>query len=122
MATFSYTHNGSETAGDAFTYKSNDGALDSNAATVTITITPVNDAPVAVDDAYEAVQGEQLNVAAPGVLANDSDPEDDSLTAAISVPYRPGLSLNADGSFSYTPAGAAGSVETFDYVANDGEF
>ena len=45
---FSYTHDGSETPlTDTFTYRANDGALDSNVATVTITITPVNDAPVA---------------------------------------------------------------------------
>ena len=45
--TFSYVHNGSETTTDSFTYKANDGILDSNIATVTITVNPVNDAPVA---------------------------------------------------------------------------
>jgi large repetitive protein len=43
--TFSYTHNGSETTSDSFTYKASDGGLDSNVATVNITVTPVNDAP-----------------------------------------------------------------------------
>jgi hypothetical protein len=43
--TFSYTHNGSETTSDSFTYKASDGGLDSNVATVNITVTLVNDAP-----------------------------------------------------------------------------
>ncbi|MGH8443365.1 MAG: Ig-like domain-containing protein, partial [Nevskiaceae bacterium] len=46
--TFSYAHNGSETTSDSFTYRANDG-LDSNIATVTIAITPVNDAPTISD-------------------------------------------------------------------------
>ena len=43
---FTYTHNGGETTTDSFTYRANDGALNSNVATVTITITPINDLPV----------------------------------------------------------------------------
>src|SRR5207237_8079099 len=43
---FTYVHDGSETTSDSFTYKANDGTLDSNVATVAITINPVNDAPV----------------------------------------------------------------------------
>jgi VCBS repeat-containing protein len=43
---FTYTHDGSETTSDSFIYHANDGSSDSNTATVTISITPVNDAPV----------------------------------------------------------------------------
>jgi hypothetical protein len=43
--TFDYTHNGTETTSDSFTYMANDGGLSSNVATVSITINPVNDAP-----------------------------------------------------------------------------
>src|SRR5213078_599103 len=43
---FTYVHDGSETTSDSFTYKASDGTLFSNVATVSITITPVNDAPV----------------------------------------------------------------------------
>lgn len=120
--TFSYTHDGGETATDSFTYKARDtvSLLESNVATVSITITPVNDPPVAVNDAYDAVAGTILTVAAPGVLGNDSDPDDDTLTATQAGTPPPGaLTLIADGSFSYTPAGPAGAVETFDYTADD---
>ena len=47
----------------------------------TITVTPTNDGPIAVADAYDAVEGQTLSVVAPGVLANDVDVDGDGLTA-----------------------------------------
>jgi len=106
---------------DAFTYVANDGGSDSNTATVTITVTAANDGPIAVADAYEAVEGQMLSVAAPGVLANDVDVDGDGLTATQTGIAPPGtLVLASDGSFDYTPVGTVGAIETFDYVANDG--
>ena len=107
---------------DQFTYKVNDGTLDSNdVATVTITVNPLNDPPVANPDAYNAVEGEILSVAASGVLGNDIDVDGDPLTATQSGLLPPGtLTLNPNGSFTYAPAGSIGAVETFQYVANDG--
>ena len=64
---------------DSFTYKANDGTADSNVATVTITVNPVNDAPVATDDASRPTRTRTLTVAAPGVLANDTDTDGDAL-------------------------------------------
>ena len=49
-------------------------------ATVTITVTPVNDAPVAVDDTLRPTEDTALTVAAPGVLGNDTDVDGDPLT------------------------------------------
>ncbi len=73
--------------------------------------------PVAVDDAYQAVKGDTLTIAAPGVLANDSDPNNDPLTAVLETgPSKGSLALNADGSFEYTPdspAGTLSAVEKF---------
>src|SRR5207248_6054999 len=57
---------------DSFTYQANDGALNSGIATVSITITAVNDAPVAVNDNYTTPENTHLVVAATGVLTNDS--------------------------------------------------
>ena len=90
-------------------------------ATVTITVTPVNDAPAAVADSFTALKDRTLNVAAPGVLANDSDIDGDPLTAdRTSSPSHGVVNLSGDGSFSYTPdAGYVGS-DAFSYRATDG--
>jgi VCBS repeat-containing protein len=65
---FSSLHPGSETASDSFNYKANDGLLESCVATVNITVTSVNDAPVANPDSYTVAEGGTLTPVAPGVL------------------------------------------------------
>src|SRR5439155_1150246 len=91
---------------DSFTYKASDGQAQSDVATVTITVTPVNDAPVAAnDDSYTTAEDTQLTVSAPGVLANDSDVDGDALSAVlVSNPTHGTLTLNGDGSLVYMPA------------------
>jgi hypothetical protein len=116
-----YTPNPGYTGPDSFTYVANDGLADSNIATVTITVTPVNDPPTAIDDAYAVDQDSALNVAAPGVLGNDSDPDSDPVTAALVSGVSSGtLALYADGSFDYTPNGGFYGTDSFTYTANDG--
>src|SRR5262249_15369538 len=106
---------------DTFTYKTNDGLLDSNIATVTITINPVNDAPVALNDDYTMNANTTLTVGPAGVLSNDVDVEGDPLTAIlVSGPVHGSLTLNADGSFTYTPNSGFTGTEFFTYKANDG--
>ncbi|MFZ3018006.1 MAG: S8 family serine peptidase [Gallionella sp.] len=86
-----------------------------------IAVANVNDAPLARNDAYTVIKGGTLNVAASGVLANDSDPDvGDTLTATnYSVPSTGTLTGNADGSFSYTPPAAYNGMVNFSYVARD---
>jgi VCBS repeat-containing protein len=79
---FTYTPQENFNGTDTFIYTANDGTDDSNVATVTITVNPVNDAPVAADDDYE-MYGNTLVVPAPGVLSNDTDPESSPLTAIL---------------------------------------
>lgn len=106
---------------DSFTYRANDGALSSNVVTVTITINPVNDAPVAAEDTYTATENTPLTVAAPGVLANDRDVEGGALTAVlVSGPTNGTLILNADGSFTYTPDAGYSGCDSFTCKCNDG--
>uniref|UniRef100_UPI0004936129 Ig-like domain-containing protein n=1 Tax=Flavobacterium sp. KJJ TaxID=1270193 RepID=UPI0004936129 len=119
---FSYTHNGSETLTDSFTYKVNDGTADGNTVTVNLTVAPVNDAPAATADSYTTAEGGTLNVPAlTGVLANDTDAEGNALTAIlVSGPSNGTLTLNSDGSFSYTHNGSETLTDSFTYKVNDG--
>src|SRR2546428_7058668 len=91
---------------DSFTYKASDGQAQSGVATVTITVTPVNDAPVAAnDDTYTTPEDTQLTVSAPGVLANDTDADGDTLTAVlVSGPAHGTLTLRSDGQLADLPA------------------
>jgi hypothetical protein len=107
----------------SFSYKANDGTLDSNVATVSITVAPPpNTAPIAVSDAYTTSKNTKLTVTkANGVLANDSDIDGDALKAIlVSQPKNGKLSLNADGSFSFTPNRNFTGTTSFTYKDSDG--
>ncbi|MBV9957437.1 MAG: tandem-95 repeat protein, partial [Acidobacteria bacterium] len=118
---FSYTPASNYNGGDSFTYRASDGSLSSNVATVNISINPVNDPPSAVNDSYSTNQGTTLNVAAPGVLGNDADTDGVALSAVLVNGTANGaLTLNADGSFSYTPAANFAGTDSFTYQASDG--
>jgi VCBS repeat-containing protein len=118
---FSYTPTANFVGADTFTYKARNGDnQESNVATVTINVTPVNDPPVAVNDAYSTNEDTALTVNAPGVLANDSDIDNDTLTVFLVAGVSHGtLTLNANGSFTYTPAANFTGQDTFTYRATD---
>jgi len=119
---FTYIPAANFAGNDAFTYKVTDGAQTSPAATVRISVAAVNDPPVAAADGYAASVGTPLVVAAPGVLANDSDVDGDVLTSILVTPpgHSSAFTLAANGSFSYTPAAGYAGGDTFSYKANDG--
>jgi len=107
---------------DSFTFKVNDGQSESDVATVTITVTPVNDPPVAGDDSYRADEDGVLQVPAPGVLANDSDVESVTLNVVLeTAPANGAVILNSDGSFTYTPNPDFYGQDRFTYTLSDGE-
>jgi large repetitive protein len=119
---FTYIPNADFNGTDSFTYRANDGVTNSGTATVTINIAPVNDAPVANNDSYSVQSDSALNISAPGVLANDTDVENDPLTAVLATqPGHGAVTLNSDGSFTYTPAADYFGNDTFTYRANDGQ-
>jgi VCBS repeat-containing protein len=113
----SYTHDGSETTTDSFTYRAFDGMDSSNTATVTITVTPTDDAPVAADDGPYSVS--ELGLISAGVLANDSDAEGDALTAVlVSAPsHAASFELSSSGSFTYRPKAPFAGTDSFTYRA-----
>ena len=85
--TFSYAHDGSETTSDRFTYRADEqgeGGAEGSEATVTITITAVNDAPVIVGDLALAVaEGGSVALAAADLSASDADDDDETLSWTV---------------------------------------
>jgi len=115
---FSYTPEANFDGADSFTYKVDDGDLDSNVATVALQVAPKNDDPVAVNDAATTDEDMQVVVS---VLANDTDVDGDSLFPVLVLgPAHGTLGLNGDGSITYTPYANFNGTDSFTYVANDG--
>ena len=82
-----------------------------------------NDAPEAVADSFATNEDIALVVPAPGVLANDTDPENDALSAAVVAgPSNGSLTFPGDGSFVYTPNTNFNGGDSFTYTAADGEW
>jgi VCBS repeat-containing protein len=118
---FTYTPSSNYFGTDSFSYRGSDGLSLSEIATVTLTIEPVNDAPVVGEDTFVTIQGSTLEIDAPGVLANDTDVDGDELSAElITQPQHGNLTLNPDGSFTYTPTPAFSGEDSFTYRASDG--
>jgi Bacterial Ig domain/FG-GAP repeat len=119
---FVYTPTANFAGLDIFTYHANDGQSSSNMALVTLIITAVNDIPVAANDVYTTPVNVPLAVAAPGVLLNDTDVDNDPLTAVMdAAPLHGTLDLDANGAFLYTPVPHFIGVDTFTYHASDGQ-
>ncbi|MDQ3704117.1 MAG: cadherin-like domain-containing protein, partial [Chloroflexota bacterium] len=118
---FTYTPNANYNGSDSFDYTVSDGKGGTDTGTVNLTVTAVNDAPVAQGDTYNTNEDTTLNVTAPGVLSNDNDVEGSTLTAVlVSGPAHGSVTLNANGSFSYNPANNYNGPDSFTYKANDG--
>lgn len=80
-----------------------------------------NNVPVALNDAFDTDEDIELNVAAPGVLANDTDADSQPLTAIlVDAPASGSLVLDPAGSFTYTPDGDYNGIDSFTYQASDG--
>src|SRR5207237_1438533 len=100
---------------DSFTYKANDGALNSNIATVAIAVAAVNDPPVAN---AQSVTTNQDTAKAISLTATDVD--GDPLTyAVVAAPTHGTLSGTAP-NLTYTPAAGYFGPDSFTFKANDG--
>lgn len=128
--TFSYTHDGSETTSDSFVYEACDpGSMCTN-ATVNIVITPVNDVPTAVDDAFTTDEDTAFDI---NVLSNDTDPDLPAQTLSVqsidtTTNSTKGLvTNNGDGTLNYDPNGQFEALaqgeqdsDSFIYTLSDG--
>ena len=118
---FTYTPPANYNGPDEFWYQVTDGTFVSDPVVVTLTVNPVNDAPVAGNDSYSVNEDNVLTVAASGVLANDSDIDSPTLSAVpLSGPSHGTISLNASGSFTYTPNANYNGSDSFSYKVSDG--
>lgn len=104
---------------DSFTYHLTDGVDESNVATVTLTVTPVNDPPLAVPDSAVTAQGTAVTV---DVLANDTDVDAGDLlsVAAVSQPAHGVVVINPDQTLTYTPTQNFVGDDVFSYEVSDG--
>jgi VCBS repeat-containing protein len=123
---FTYSISGSPPSSDTFEYTLSDGTNTSLPTTATLTLT--NPPPTAVNDSSYSFYGHTSNgliadayAPSTGVLANDTDPTNDSLTATkVSDVSHGMLTLNSNGTFSYTPTVGYVGTDSFTYTASDG--
>ncbi len=115
---YRYTPNADYNGDDSFSYKVNDGRVDSNIAIVTLTVTTVNDAPVSSAGSLTTSQ----DVAGSGVLVA-TDIEGDALVFSIATQATDGVVVIDDamtGAFTYTPNTGYAGNDSFSFRANDG--
>jgi|GEM_PF-2875461 len=113
---YTYTPNANYNGGDSFTFRVNDGTTNSNTATVTVIVTPVNDAPVAQD----ATTSTQEDSTVMGTLSA-TDVDGDTLTYSVaSQPSNGTVMVSAAGDYTYTPDANYNGTDSFTFVANDG--
>ena len=104
---------------DSFVYSVTDGTDNSNIATVTVTVNAVNDdPPVAVGDSATTTEDTAVVI---NLVANDTDPDGDSLlVGSIVQPTNGTVVNNGDGTVTYTPDPDYNGTESFTYTATDG--
>ncbi len=109
-----YTPNANFNGTDTFTYTASDGTLVSSSATVTITVTPVNDAPLAAVVSDTTTEDNAVVIT---LLGTDIDGHD--LTYSTTNPTN-GTISEQNGVVTYTPNANFNGTDTFTYTANDG--
>jgi gliding motility-associated-like protein/uncharacterized repeat protein (TIGR01451 family) len=122
--TFDYTPNADFYGTDSFTVEVCDNGTPQACSqlTITVTVLPVNDDPIGVDDNYITDEDTPLSISSPGVLVNDSDvdldalyvlsSDDNSLNGGV-------VNMESNGAFSYSPPAGFYGIDTFTYTVAD---
>lgn len=118
--TFDYVHDGGSDSFDAFMYQVVDASGDVSVATVNLNIQDLDAAPKAVADTFTSLGRLSIANRDTGLLANDVDDHPDSLAATIfTAPAHGTVTLNADGTFLYTPDSLFVGQDEFQYMVTD---
>ncbi|MDJ1485392.1 Ig-like domain-containing protein [Cytophagaceae bacterium YF14B1] len=126
---YTYTPPTGFTGIDTYTYTVCDQTGLCSQAVITVVVNPVstdgNKAPIAKNDNYTTIQNTPITIPATGVLSNDSDPNGDALTVTVATNTATAqggvITINADGSFSYTPKTDFVGIDTYTYIVCDGK-
>ncbi len=121
LITFRSVSDNPSTVARMLTVVVNDGSDNSNTANVVIAVTAVNDAPTATDDSFTINEDTPRTFAASELLANDSDPELDTLTIiSVGGATNGTVILNGDGTVTFTPQADYFGPASFTYTIDDG--
>ncbi|MHB1401983.1 MAG: tandem-95 repeat protein, partial [Thiobacillus sp.] len=118
---YDYTPNANFNGIDSFSYTVTDAASGESATqSVSITVNPVNDAPVAMADQILVEKGTTVTLPAITFIGNDTDVDGDSLSIeSVTSSDLPDIKLNSDGSVTFTTPPANNKTYTFTYTAID---
>jgi VCBS repeat-containing protein len=118
--TITYTPNSNFNGTDSFTYTVSDGT-DTTSATVDITVNPVNDLPIAINDTAETNEDQPLTIIPSDLLSNDSDIDGDRLTITqVNNSANGTVELSEDGNILFTPDSDFNGLASFEYTVTDG--
>jgi large repetitive protein len=115
--TLNYVPNANFNGTDVITYVISDGNGGTSTAAVTVTVTPVNDNPVAVNDNATTNEDQPVTI---GVLGNDSDVDGDDLSVTAATSPNGSVVINADGTITFTPNANFNGPTTITYTISDG--
>ena len=115
---FTYTPNPNANGTDSFTFRAQDASLYSNTATVSVSISPVNDRPIANPDTAQTYRNQAVTIS---VLANDTDVDGDILSLTSATQGSNGATTLSGTAVKYTPKSGFTGTDSFTYRVSDGK-
>ena len=116
--TVTYTPDADFSGSDTFSYSISDGNGGTATESVTVTVAPVNDAPLAAADSVATKEDTPVTL---DLLANDKDPDGDPLAVtAVTQGANGSVAINPDGTVTYTPDADFSGSDSFNYSLSDG--